>query len=164
MIAKPNCSPIRRVWMATFFVLSCAVLGGVDAQSTSAKTNAFSDPFVQVTSKISTCPVPQGPGYTAQEAKEQAHYRAERGTSCYLSGRCRLPNAYLYDQEIISRVGKAIHSDSRFVNTSLWASSQRRWVTLQGCVHTEADSLAMEQLVRGLDDVEAVINDLTVIP
>jgi hypothetical protein len=29
------------------------------------RTNAFNDPFVQVTSAIAGCPVPEGPLYTA---------------------------------------------------------------------------------------------------
>jgi osmotically-inducible protein OsmY len=68
----------------------------------------------------------------------------------------------MYDKEIIPRVKKAIDADGRFLDTSLWVEGQRRWVSLKGCVRRKADSEALEQLVRGLDDVEAVINQLTV--
>lgn len=91
-----------------------------------------------------------------------SHYRAERGTSCYQSGRCRLPNSYWYDQEIIPRAKKAIPADGRFANTSVWVEGQRRWVWLKGCVAEPSQSAAMEQLVRSMDDVEAVINQLSV--
>ena len=124
--------------------------------------NVFDDPFVQITTGIRNCPTPEGPGYTTQEARLQAHYRAERGTSCYRDGRCRLPNAYLYDKEIMPRVEKAILIDGRFSATSVWAEGQRRWVTLKGCVSSSEESAALEKLVRNLDDVESVVNELKV--
>jgi osmotically-inducible protein OsmY len=40
--------------------------------------------------------------------------------------------------------------------------SQRRWVSLKGCVRRKEQAKALEQLVRRLDDVEAVINQLVV--
>jgi len=86
----------------------------------------------------------------------------ERGTRCFLSGRCRLPNSYLYDKEIIPRVEKAIIADGHFADTSVWAEGQRRWVSLKGCVRRKEQAKALEQLVRQLDDVEAVINQLVV--
>ncbi len=164
MFTPRNHRFIRCIGMVLVFVPVSLVFGLANAQSMASKTNVFNDPFAQLTNQIAACPVPQGPGYTAEETREQAHYRAERGTSCYRSGRCRLPNAYLYDQEIIVRVQRAIRTDGHFENTSLWASSQRRWVTLQGCVHTEAESSALERLVHHLDDVESVINEIAVMP
>ena len=99
---------------------------------------------------------------TEAEMRTQAHSRIERGTSCFLSGRCRLPNSYLYDREIIARVEKAILADGRFADTSVWAEGQRRWVWLKGCVRRKEQAKTLEQLVRRLDDVEAVINQLVV--
>lgn len=133
-----------------------------NAARTEEKVNYFNDPFIQATSGIANCPVPPGPLITEAERLKETHWRAERGTSCYLAGRCRLPNAYLYDKEIIPRVKKAIEADGRFAETSVWALGSRRWVWLQGCVRTKADAQALEQLVRGIDDVEAVINELVI--
>src|SRR5229473_3353951 len=81
---------------------------------------------------MADCPVPEGPMITEAEMRTQAHVRIERGTRCFLSGRCRLPNSYLYDKEIIPRVAKAILADGRFADTSVWAEGQRRWVWLKG--------------------------------
>lgn len=78
------------------------------------RSNAFGDPFVQATGGLHGCPVPLGPLYSADEARAEAHGRTERGTTCYLSGWCRLPNAYLYDKEIIPRVQRHIVADGRF--------------------------------------------------
>jgi len=128
------------------------------------RANFFNDPFEQASSGIPSCPVPLGPLITKQEMLAQTHGRAERGTSCYQSGRCRLPNAYLYDPDIIARSKKAILADGRYGDTSVWLLGQRRWVWLQGCVRSRSQAQALEQLIRSLDDVENVMNELTVVP
>ena len=124
--------------------------------------NYFDDPFIQVTRGIADCPAPPGPGMTESEMRTQAHVRSERGLRCYMAGRCRLPNSYMYDKEIIPRVQKSIINDGRFADTSVWAEGQRRWVYLKGCVRSREQSKELEKLVRGIDDVEAVINELAV--
>jgi hypothetical protein len=130
-----------------------------------ARRNVFEDPFVQLTHGLAACPAPPGPLLTEAEARAQAHGRVERGTSCYRAGRCRLPNSYLYDKEIMPRVQKAVDTDGRFERTtSVWASGQRRWIWLQGCVSEAAEATALEALVRGIDDVEGVVNELVVQP
>ena len=142
-----------------------AVLAGVHglhSVQAEERANFFNDPFLQVTSGIQNCPIPRGPEITRAEMQAQAHVRSERGTNCYLSGRCRLPNSYLYDQEIIARVKKAIEADGRFAQTSIWALGQRRWVSLRGCVRRSEEARAVQQLVRAIDDVEAVIDELIV--
>lgn len=53
-------------------------------------------------------------------------------------------------------------ADGRFTDTSLWIEGQRRWVVLKGCVTHPAQIPALEQLVRNIDDVEAVISQLSV--
>jgi hypothetical protein len=126
------------------------------------RTNFFNDPFIQVTRALPSCPVPAGPLFSAEEVKAEAHARSQRGVSCYMAGRCRLSNAYLYDREIIPRVEQAIRADGRFQRTSLWVYGQRRWVWLQGCVNSAEEAAALERLVRNIDDVEAVIDELSV--
>ena len=127
------------------------------------RANFFNDPFEQATSGIKSCPVPDGPLITRQEMLSQTHGRAERGTSCYQAGRCRLPNAYLYDPDIVARSKKAILADGRFGGTSVWLLGQRRWVWLQGCVRTTAEAEALERLIRSIDDVENVMDELKVV-
>ena len=147
--------------------LALALAGYACAQaapSDQALQNYFNDPFLQVTSAITSCPPQLGPRISLAEMQAETHWRAERGTSCYRSGRCRLPNAYLYDAEIIPRAAKAILADGRFADSSIWVLGQRRWVWLQGCVRNREAAQAVEQLVRGIDDVEAVINELSVLP
>lgn len=126
------------------------------------RRNFFNDPFAQVTRALPACPVPAGPLFSDDEARAEEHARSQRGVSCHMAGRCRLPNAYLYDREIIPRVVKAIHASGRFQHTSIWVYGQRRWVWLQGCVGSAAESEELERIIRNIDDVEAVINELSV--
>ena len=144
-------------------LLACTFASGAGAQSAGgARTNYWSDPFVNVTSALPACPVPAGPLITAEQALAESHARSQRGVSCYLSGRCRLANSYLYDKEIVPRVRQFILADGRFESSSIWVLGQRRAVWLMGCVASEADRQTLEALVRNIDDVEAVINELMV--
>lgn len=126
------------------------------------RRNAFDDPFLQVTQALPGCPVPREPGYTEEEVRKEEHVRAQHGTSCYHSGRCRLPNSYLYDKEIIPRVQQYIRRDGRFDDTSVWIEGERRLVTLMGCVRTKEQAEQMEQAVLLVDDVMGVVNYLQV--
>ena len=145
---------------------ACCLAAACCAQpAAEERRNWFDDPFVQVTAGIAACPVPRGPEITAAERIAESHYRVERGVSCYQAGRCRLPNAYLYDREIIPRVAKAIDATGLYgTTTSVWAEGQRRWVWLKGCVRQRADALALVELVRNLDDVEGVVDELALTP
>lgn len=140
-------------------LLAAAIACGAAAQE---RRNAFGDPFLQVTSALAGCPAPRPPGYTEAQVRQEEHVRAQHGTSCYYSGRCRLPNSYLYDQEIIPRVKQFLQRDGRFDDTSVWVLGQRRIVTLQGCVRSKEQGEAMERAVQQVDDVSGVVNELMV--
>ena len=88
--------------------------------------------------------------------------RAQHGGSCYRVGRCRLPNSYLYDAEIIPRVQLYLREDGRFGDTSVWVLGERRLVTLMGCVQSQEQAEAMEKAVGLVDDVMGVVNLLQV--
>jgi hypothetical protein len=124
--------------------------------------NPFHDPMLQLTQGMPSCPVPEEPLYTEEEYRNLAHERSQRGVSCWLAGRCRLPNGYLYDAEIIPRVGIAVNETSRYADTSVWALGQRRRVWLRGCVQSAEQAKEIEAIVRQIDDVEDVQNELMV--
>lgn len=147
------------IWPSLLAMLLAAMHVQIAAQE---RSNVFNDPFAQVTADLAACPVPDAPGVTVQEVRELEHDRSQRGVSCWLAGRCRLSNAYLYDTEIIPRVQQAIHYSGRFKETSIWAAGQRRFVWLQGCVTTVEQAVDAEQLVRRIDDVEGVVNQLMI--
>lgn len=146
-----------------FMVLAMAAALRVDVVRAQERSNVFGDPFVQLTRGLPACPVPAGPLVTRDEANSEAHGRSQRGVSCWLDGRCRLPNSYLYDKEIMPRVEIAVRASGAFgAGTSVWALGQRRWVWLKGCVTSEQQARELEVLVRRIDDVERVINELMV--
>jgi hypothetical protein len=126
------------------------------------RKNFYNDPFLQITNALKNCPAPETPRLTEEEIRTESHAGAERGTRCYAEGRCRLPNSYLHDQEITPRVEKLILNDPKLSNTSVWIEGQRRWVYWKGCVNNAQQSQDIERAVRRVDDVEAVINQLTV--
>lgn len=138
------------------------VLFAANALSQERRHNPFDDPFLVVTSGLASCPRAEAPLYTEEQIRNEAHDRSQRGTSCWLAGRCRLHNAYLYDKEIVPRVVKAVQADGRYADTSVWALGQRRWVWLKGCVSKPEQREALERLVRLIDDVEGVVNELMV--
>ena len=163
---RPMAALRLRLRLAALLALPLAAAGAhAQAQAASApdtRRNWFDDPFVAATQGLPGCPVPDAPLLTEPEMQREAHYRAERGTSCYISGRCRLPNAYLYDQEIAPRVVQAIQVSRKFTDTSVWVEGQRRWVWLKGCVSTPGQAAELERIVRLIDDVESVIPQLIV--
>ncbi|HEY2629422.1 MAG TPA: BON domain-containing protein [Usitatibacter sp.] len=126
------------------------------------RKNWYDDPFVRLTSGVAGCPVPEGPLMTLAESRTEGHVRSERGTRCYLEGRCRLPNSYQYDKGIMALVQKSVSGDARWKDTSVWALGQRRWIYLKGCVRSKQQSQDLERWVKGVDDVERVINELAI--
>ena len=157
----------RRLPLAGWLIAALTVAPGAWAQALSPlsapRTNAFNDPFVQVTSALPGCPVHEGPLYTEAEVRELAHVRSQHGGSCHRVGRCRLPNSYQYDAEIIPRVQKYIQYDPRFADTSVWVLGQRRIVTLKGCVQSVEQGRLLAQSVGLVDDVMGVVNQLFVL-
>jgi len=154
----PEWPPMTRAML--FLVYALAVLGLPAAAE--ERTNHFDDPFLQATSAVARCPAPRPPGFTREEIRNEAHVRSHHGGSCYLSGRCRLPNSYLYDKEIIPRVAQYIQRDGRFTDTSVWVLGERRLVTLMGCVQTKQQAQELERAVLLVDDVMGVVNYLTI--
>ncbi|MBA2964124.1 MULTISPECIES: BON domain-containing protein [Ramlibacter] len=126
------------------------------------RRNWFDAPFLRVTSALPGCAVPAPPGMTEAEMRAEAHVRAQHGTSCWRVGRCRLPNSYLYDKELLPRVAQYLQMDGRFDDTSVWVLGERRLVTLMGCVRTPEQAEQMERAVLLVDDVMGVVNQLSV--
>src|SRR5215831_18586366 len=120
------------------------------------------DPFAQATGGYIGCPVVKPPVLTEEEMRSTAHQRVERGTSCCLAGTCECGGAYKRDPEINERVIAAIAGEQRFRDTSVWVTTTRKFVTLQGCVRSFSQKRALEQLVKRQDDVAIVWNETTV--
>jgi hypothetical protein len=145
--------------------LACALsLAAAEAQPAqpAEKKNWFDDPFFQVASGAHGCPVPEGPLYTEEERRSQMHSRLERGTSCWLAGKCSDSNAYRYDKPLAPKVEAALKAVPGVGHGSVWVMIQRRWVYLQGCAPSKALALKLEQAAHAVPDVETVVDDLMI--
>ncbi|MEX3942523.1 BON domain-containing protein [Paraburkholderia sp. BR10937] len=120
------------------------------------RKNWYNDPFFALSNAFSACPQPLGPRMTKAEADDDAHYRVERGTTCWLAHKCSKPNSYLYDADIAAAIRQQLQGDALFVGTSIWITVQRRFVYAEGCVGPGFDSAALERRLAAIPDVEQV--------
>ena len=133
------------------FLVTTAALAGDDLL-----LNPFGDPFVQATVGR-PCPAPLGPAYTEAARRGEAHSRIERGTSCWLDGRCAEPNAFRYDAANAIAAIAALQADASLRTSAIWVTAQSRFVYLEGCVADAAQAARAEAIVKALVDVERVI-------
>lgn len=134
------------------------------AQDAAERRNWFNDPFFQIAAQAPRCPVPLGPYLTAAEQRAEAHYRAERGTSCWLAGRCARSNAYAYDQDIALALRARVGELKLATGSSLWVTVQRRIVFIEGCVPDRRRVAALEAWAKGVPDVEQVLVNVSTRP
>ena len=120
------------------------------------------DPFARATAGDPACPAQSPPLLSPEDARNEAHVRVERGTRCGMDNTCEPGGAYKRDPEINERMRAAIAADKRFADTSVWITTTRKWVTLQGCVRSQAQRRALVKLVREQPPVERVFDELKV--
>ena len=118
------------------------------------------DPFAQATSGYEGCPPTKPPVLDEQQMRSQAHSRAERGTSCCLAGTCECGGPYKHDAEINDRVVEAIRAEKRFRDTTVWVTTTRGFVSLQGCVRSPAQKNALGRAVKRQAGVALVWNEV----
>ncbi len=92
--------------------------------------------------------------------KLQAHARIERGTSCWLQKKCEDSNAYRRDAEVQQRVLQNLREDRRLESASVWITTERHFVTVQGCVRDATQRRALLDRVRSTAGVDLVIDQL----
>jgi hypothetical protein len=139
--------------LSALLLLSCAL---AQAQPDERK-NRFEDPFFRVSSGLANCPAPLGPMFTLEEQRREAHYRVERGTSCWLAGTCKDSNAYRYDKALAAPVEAALKAVPGVERSSVWVTIQRRWVFLEGCAASREQVTQLENAARRVPDVESVV-------
>jgi hypothetical protein len=118
--------------------------------------NWFNDPFFALSQSVTGCPVPLGPLMTRAQMEDDAHYRVERGTTCWLAHKCTKPNSYLYDAPIADAIRARFADPHAFDGTSVWITVQRRFVYAEGCAPRSFDRHALEQQLEAIPDVEQV--------
>ncbi len=103
---------------------------------------------------------------TIAEANAEAHPRIERGTTCFMSGKCKEPNAYRYDAQIGAAAKRAFDAAvgkvPSYAHSSVWLTVQRRFVFAHGCVRSKAQATQIEALLKSVPDVEYVGADFVV--
>src|ERR1700759_4446830 len=143
-------------------------VAALHAHAENARINRGHDPFFQISKAVSGCPVPSGPLETEKEWLDDSHYRIERGNSCWVEGRCRLSNAYLYDTEINEAVQRRV-TDIKYAphwreQATLWLTLQRRFIYVQGCVAPGFVKQVFLAELAKTADVERVIDETTTNP
>jgi hypothetical protein len=145
--------------MRGWLLIALLPLAAVAPAQDTLRLNPFDDPFVQATAGRA-CPAPLGPAYTDAQTRAEAHYRAERGTSCWLAGECSEPSAYRYDARLAGNAVAALRSDALLADSAIWVVVERRFITLQGCVADAAQAARAEALARAVADVQIVFPQL----
>lgn len=126
--------------------------------------NVFDEPFLALSARVAQCKPPRGPSWTEEQARADAHWRAQSGVSCFIAGKCRLMNSYMYDKGIAERVKATFERDDRFEDSSVWVHVKRRIVTVMGCARSESQKGALLAAMQGIDDVNEVVDQLTIGP
>jgi osmotically-inducible protein OsmY len=132
------------------------------AAAASERRNWFDTPFGQALDGAPGCPPPEGPMITEDEMRRQAHGRIERGTSCWLAGKCEDSNVYRRDPEIQARVIQALKAETRLARSSIWVTTERRFIALQGCLGDRALRDVAVERVRAVAGVEQVFDQFIV--
>ena len=139
-------------------VCALALLVAAPARAGDDLRNWFDDPFFQVSDADRACPLPAGPFVDERGRREQAHRRAEKGTTCWLAGECDRPKAYAYDRDIARVVRQAFaDAGNTFPGSSLWITVQGRVVYIEGCARDDAVATRAEALVRTQPHVQQAI-------
>jgi len=121
------------------------------------KKNWFHDPFFQISDAVANCPMPTGPFVTAKQRTAEAHHRGERGTSCWLTGKCDRPSSYDYDQDIADAFKKALAGDNPFARSTLWVTVQGRSVFIEGCADDGTMAAKLEAFTMALPYVQIAV-------
>lgn len=140
----------------TIFALATMSASCADAQDGPLK-NWFNDPYFPLAQDMRQCPVPRGPFMTEAEMKAESHSRIERGTTCWMTGRCKEPNAYLYDAGIGAAIRERFTGDPALRGMSLWITVKRRFVWVEGCAPDASRIPKLEAMFRAVPDVEQVL-------
>ncbi|MEO8486959.1 MAG: BON domain-containing protein, partial [Betaproteobacteria bacterium] len=143
--------------------LVCAFAFTATSASAADDARIQLDPFAQATRGHPACIAPAPPLLTREQVERGAHARAERGTRCAMEGTCEPGGAYRRDPEINEAVRAALAADKRFAGASVWLTTSRGWVTLQGCVRDAPQRRALRDAVRKLPRVVQVFDEMRVV-
>lgn len=157
--------PARLVGICATIALHVPLLFTIGVVHAADADNPYNDPpSLQATRGIARCPAPSPRTLTPEQARREAHQRVERGTSCWLAGKCDPGGDYKNDGETNARVAAAIARDERFANSSLWVETLRKFVTIKGCLADPKQGRDLETMVKAIDGVKLVWLEAVVAP
>jgi len=122
------------------------------------------DPFGQATRGHPACAAPAPPLMTPEQVERSAHACAERGTRFAMEGTCEPGGACRRDPEIHEAVRAMLAADARFATASVWITTSRGRVTLQGCVRDAVQRFELAEAVKRVPRVQRVFDDTRVVP
>ena len=140
----------------------CWAVAQTACASARAEDKVQLDPFAQATHGFGACPEQPPPLLAPEQARVEAHVRVERGLRCAMEGTCEPGGAYKRDPEINERMRAVIAGDPRFADASVWVTTSRKWVTLQGCVRSAAQRKSLVALIAKQQGVERVFDELSI--
>lgn len=95
----------------------------------------------------------------------ESHHRIEHGNHCWLEGRCRLPNAFDYDNEIAESTRRRLQWLSttlpEWTQSTLWVTVYQRWLLVQGCVSHDFPKEKFFAALGEVPDAERVVDETT---
>jgi BON domain len=142
----------------TWAVLAVALTACAHARG---EDKAQLDPFARATHGFAACPEQPPPLLSPEQARVESHVRVERGLRCAMEDKCEPGGAYKHDPEVNERMRALIAGDARFADTSIWVTTSRKWVTLQGCVRSAAQRKSLVAFIAKQPDVERVFDELS---
>ncbi|CAG4898302.1 hypothetical protein R54767_02370 [Paraburkholderia gardini] len=142
---------------------AASAVSGAGASAVERK-NWYNDPFFALSHAVADCPVPLGPLMTRAQMEDDAHYRVERGTTCWLAHKCTKPNSYMYDPDIAAAIRARFAQPEELAGTSIWITVQRRFVYAEGCAPASFDAAALQKRLEAIPDVEQVFMRVTPTP
>jgi hypothetical protein len=119
------------------------------------------DPFARATHGYAACPEQLPPLLTPEAARVESHVRVERGLRCAMDGTCEPGGAYKRDPEVNERIRALIAADARFADTSIWVTTTRKWVTLQGCVRSAAQHRTLVTYIAKQPGIDRVFDEVS---
>jgi hypothetical protein len=148
----------RTIIMLVIASTACSAVHAQEAASAPSTElrNWYNDPFFTLSNSVRGCPVPLGPLTNRAQMEDDAHYRVERGTTCWLAHKCTKPNSYMYDADIAAAIRARFDDPHRFDGTSVWITVQRRFVYAEGCAPASFDTATLQKQLEAIPDVEQV--------
>jgi hypothetical protein len=143
-------------WPVVLVLAACGFASQLTEAQESGLKNWYNDPFFTLSQGFADCPVPLGPFTDRARMEDDAHYRVERGTTCWLAHKCSKPNSYMYDADIASAIRAHFTNAHAFDGASVWITVQRRFVYADGCAPPGFDVHALQQQLEAIPDVEQV--------